>query len=253
VDLKEVIKNRGHQLVEDFMIIANRSTADFLQEHQRASLRRIVRTPKRWDRIVAIAKRQGVDLPPEPNAQALDTFLKQSYRLDPLHFPDLSLTIIKLLGKGEYVVSDPDEPPLGHFGLAVRNYTHSTAPNRRFPDLITQRLIKSTLANQPSEYAHHELEQLAKQCTEKEDAAEKVERRMKKSAACLLLSSKIDQEFDALVTGAAPKGTWVRVLNPPVEGKLVQGFEHVDVGDKIRVKLVHIDVIKGFIDFIRIA
>lgn len=252
VDLKPTAKNRGRNLIEDFMISANQATVNFLKNHQCTSFRRVVRTPKRWDRIIEIAKKYGIELPPEPDAIALDKFLKQRYLLDPLHFPDLSLTIIKLLGKGEYVVEYPDESPIGHFSLAVKDYTHSTAPNRRFPDLITQRLIKATLANQPTTYSNHELEKLAKQCTEREDDAEKVERKMKKSAACLLLSSKINQEFDALVTGASPKGNWVRVLTPPVEGKLIQGFEHVDVGDRIRVKLVHTDVVKGFIDFIRV-
>lgn len=252
VDLKATAKNRGRNLIEDFMIAANRSTAIFLKKCQRASLRRVVRIPKRWDRIVEIARQYGTNLPSEPDAKALDAFLKSRQLLDPIHFPDLSLTIIKLLGNGEYIVEYPGKAPIGHFSLAVKDYTHSTAPNRRFPDLITQRILKSTLANQPSLYSDNELEQLAKQCTEKEDEAEKVERKMKKSAACLLLSSKINQDFDALVTGAAPKGTWVRVLTPPVEGKLVQGFEHVDVGDKIRVKLVHVDVAKGFIDFVRI-
>lgn len=252
VDLKVMVKNRGRDLIEDFMIAANSASANFLKEHQRPSLRRVVRIPKRWDRIVEVAKQHGTNLPPEPDAKALDLFLGHQRLLDPLHFPDLSLTIIKLLGNGEYVVEYPGEPPIGHFSLAVKNYTHSTAPNRRFPDLITQRLIKSTLANQPSIYTSHELERLAKQCTEKEDEAEKVERKMRKSAACLLLSSKINQEFEGFVTGASEKGTWVRVFTPPVEGKLIQGFEHIDVGDKVRVKLVHVDIVKGFIDFIRV-
>jgi exoribonuclease-2 len=252
VDLKATVKNRGRNLIEDFMIAANQVTAYFLRDHRRPSLRRIVRTPKRWDRIIEIARQYGTNLPLEPDAKALDLFLKQRYLLDPIHFPDLSLTIIKLLGRGEYMVEYPGKPSIGHFSLAVKDYTHSTAPNRRFPDLLTQRLIKATLAHQSSPYSNHELEQLAQQCTEKEDDAEKVERKMKKSAACLLLSSKINQEFDALVTGAAPKGTWVRILAPPVEGKLIQGFEHVDVGDQIRVRLVHVDVLKGFIDFIRV-
>jgi exoribonuclease-2 len=252
VDLKAVAKNRGRDLIEDFMIVANRVTANFLKEHQQPSLRRVVRTPKRWDRIIEVAKQYGMHLPAEPDAKALDFFLKQRSLLDPLHFPDLSLTIIKLLGNGEYVVEYPGDPSIGHFSLAVKDYMHSTAPNRRFPDLLAHRLIKSILAHQSSPYTNRELEQLAKQCTEKEDEAEKVERKMKKSAACFLLFSKINQEFDALITGTGQKGTWVRVLDPPVDGKLIQGFKHVDVGDKIRVKLVHVDVIQGFIDFIRV-
>lgn len=251
VDLKPLEKNRGRNLIEDFMIIANRSTANFLKNKKKPSLRRVVRTPKRWDRIVEIARQYQHSLPPEPDAIALDDFLEYQYKHDPLRFPDLSLTIIKLLGNGEYVVEYPNDPSIGHFSLAVKDYTHSTAPNRRYPDLITQRIVKTTLENQSSAYADGELEHLAKHCTEKEDDAEKVERKMKKSAACMLLSSKINQEFDAIVTGASPKGTWVRILAPPVEGKLIQGFENVDVGDKIRVKLIHVDIQKGFIDFIR--
>lgn len=250
VDVKVMVKNRGRDLIEDFMIAANRSTANFLKAHQKPSFRRIVRIPKRWDRIMEIAGEYKFNLPLEPDAKALDVFLAERHRLDPIHFPDLSLTIIKLLGNGEYIVEYPGEPAIGHFSLAVKDYTHSTAPNRRFPDLITQRLIKSTLVDEPSPYMDSELEHLAQQCTEKEDEAEKVERKMKKSAACLLLSSKIHHEFDALVTGAAAKGTWVRIFHPPVEGKLVRGFEHVDVGDKIRVKLIYVDIIKGFIDFV---
>ncbi|MFI0435419.1 MAG: RNB domain-containing ribonuclease [Parachlamydiaceae bacterium] len=252
IDLRTTTKNRGRNLIEDFMISANQATANFLKNHRQPSFRRVVRIPKRWNRIIDIAKEYKIDLPPDPDAIALDQFLKERCRVDPLHFPDLSLTIIKLLGNGEYVVEYPDESPIGHFSLAVTDYTHSTAPNRRFPDLITQRLIKSILDHQPSPYSNIELEKLARQCTEKEDDVQKVERKMKKSAACLLLFSKINQEFDALVTGSGPKGTWVRVMTPPVDGKLIKGFENLDVGDKIRVKLIHVDVQKGFIDFIRI-
>jgi VacB/RNase II family 3'-5' exoribonuclease len=252
VDVISEIKNRGRDLIEDFMIAGNRASVNFLIEHQSPSLRRVVRIPKRWDRIVAIAQKFGVILSAKPDAKALDAFLKQQQMLDPLRFPDLSLTIIKLLGNGEYVVEYPGEEPIGHFSLAVKDYTHSTAPNRRYPDLITQRLIKAVLINGPSPYTNGELENLAKHCSEKEDEAEKVERKMKKSTTCVLLSSKINQEFDALVTGVTTQGTWVRVLHPPVDGKLVKGFEHVDVGDQIRVKLIHVDIEKGFIDFFRI-
>ncbi len=244
-------KGRGNDLIEDFMIAANRCVAAFLHEHRIPSLRRVVRIPKRWDRIVIIAQELGEKLPPEPDAKALNEFLKHRLSADPLRFPDLSLIIIKLLGNGEYIVEYPGENPIGHFSLAVKDYTHSTAPNRRYSDLITQRLIKAVKETHPSPYSNEELESLARHCTQKEDDANKVERKMKKSAACLFLSSQINQEFDAVVTGAAAKGTWVRILQPPVEGKLIQGFEHVDVGDQIRVKLVHTDVEKGFIDFIR--
>ncbi len=252
IDLKPLAKNRGRNLIEDFMISANQATALFLKNNQLPSLRRIVRSPKRWDRIIAIAKERGFVLPENPDSVTLDRFLRQQYLLDPLRFPDLSLTIIKLLGSGEYVVEFPDQDPIGHFGLAVKNYTHSSAPNRRFPDLITQRLIKGILSNASSPYTIDELEKLAKQCTEKEDLAEKVERKMRKSAACVLLASKINQEFEALVTGSSISGTWVRILSPPADGKLIQGYEHIDIGDKIRVKLVHVSIEKGFIDFIKI-
>lgn len=252
VDVIPVTKNRGQDLIEDFMIAANRSSVSFLNDHKIPSFRRVVRIPKRWDRIVEIANELNETLPPEPDSKALDQFLVKRRLLDPLHFPDLSLTIIKLLGNGEYVVEYPGEQPIGHFSLAVKNYTHSTAPNRRYPDLITQRLIKAAIENLPIPYTNHELENLAKECTQKEDDAEKVERKMKKSAACVLLISKLNQTFDALVTGASAKGTWVRIIQPPVEGKLVKGFEHVDVGDQVKVKLVHVDVEQGFIDFILI-
>lgn len=252
LDIVTVVKNRGHDLIEDFMITANRSAASFLQEHQIPSLRRVVRVPKRWDRIIAVAHELGETLPPQPDAKALNEFLNRRRLIDPLHFPDLSLTVIKLLGNGEYVVEYPEKKVEGHFGLAVKDYTHSTAPNRRYPDLITQRLIKAIFENRGSPYHNQELESLAQHCTQKEDDANKVERKMRKSAACLFLSSKLYHEFDALVTGAAPKGTWVRILQPPVEGKLVKGFEKVDVGDRIRVQLIHIDIEKGFIDFIRV-
>ncbi len=252
VDLKIIMKNRARDLIEDFMIAANTATARFLKSHQLPSLRRIVRTPKRWDRIVEIAQTLGEQLPPEPDAKALDRFLIKQRVLDPLHFPDLSLTIIKLLGNGEYIVEYPGDAPIGHFSLAVKDYIHSTAPNRRYPDLITQRLIKAALENQPAPYTPRELETLAYQCTLKEDEAEKVERKLQKCAAIALLASKMYHNFDAIVTGASAKGTWVRILHPPVNGKLVQGAEHVDVGDQIRVKLIHIDIEKGFIDFARI-
>lgn len=251
IDVLPLIKNRGQDLIEDFMIAANQCTISFLNSHKVPSIIRIVRTPKRWDRIVDVAAKLGGTLPTEPDAKALDKFLIEQKKTDPLHFPDLSLTIIKLLGNGEYVVYYPGEEPIGHFSLSVKNYTHSTAPNRRFPDLITQRLIKQILEGQPHPYSNDELEKLAKQCTIKEDEAEKVERKMKKSAACLLLLSKINENFDGLVTGAGPGGTWVRIFHPPIEGKLVRGFEKVDIGDMINVKLVYVNVEQGFIDFAR--
>lgn len=252
VQIGVAAQSRGHYLIEDLMIAANRSSASFLMKHQIPSLRRVVRVPKRWDRIITIARNYGERLPSEPDPVALNAFLVRRYGADPMNFPDLSLTIIKLLGNGEYVVEYPGTNPLSHFSLAVKEYTHATAPNRRFPDLITQRLIKSIMDQQKSPYSDQELETLAQRCTQNEKEATKVERKMRKAAMCLYLSSHINETFDALVTGAAPKGTWVRLFKPPVEGKLIQGFEHVDVGDRIRVKLVHIDIQKGFIDFIRV-
>jgi ribonuclease R len=246
-------KNRARSLIEDFMIAANGVTAKFLFEKEFPSIRRVVRTPKRWDRIVALAREQGFRLPEEPDSKALEGFLMKAQADDPVRFPDLSLSIIKLLGAGEYVSELPGENAPGHFGLAVKDYAHSTAPNRRYPDLITQRLLKAALDGAPCPYSAVELEELARHCTEEEDAARKVERQVGKSAAALLLESRIGERFEAIVTGAAPKGTWARLLQPPLEGRLVQGFEGVDVGDRIRVELIHTDVDRGFIDFKQVA
>ena len=243
--------NRAKQLIEDFMIAANGVTAKYLESKGVASLRRILRTPERWDRIVALAATLGDRLPEQADAGALEAFLVKRQHADALRFPDLALSVVKLLGSGEYAVQRPGQTPNGHFGLAVRDYTHSTAPNRRFPDLITQRLIKSTLAGRPSAYGDGELEALARHCTEQEDAAAKVERQVRKSAAALLLSSRIGERFDGLVTGASDKGTWVRILRPAVEGRLVRGFQGLDVGDHVQVELAHVDVERGFIDFAR--
>jgi VacB/RNase II family 3'-5' exoribonuclease len=243
--------NRAKQLIEDFMIAANGVIAEYLEAKGLPSLRRVVRTPKRWERIVELAARFHEHLPTEPDSKALAEFLERRRRADPERFPDLSLAVVKLLGSGEYVVERPGEAPPGHFGLAVRDYTHSTAPNRRYPDVITQRLVKAALAGQPAPYAAGELGQLAAHCTEQEDAANKVERRVGKSAAALLLENRIGQRFDGIVTGASEKGTWVRVVSPPVEGKVVHGAEGLDVGDHVRVKLIATDVEQGFIDFAR--
>ena len=245
--------NRAKDIIQDFMIAANGVTARFLASKNVASLRRVVRTPKRWERIVEIAGEKGTHLPPEPDAKALEQFLASSRAADPLRFPDLSLSIIKLLGPGEYVVEQPGGIAPGHFGLAVKDYTHSTAPNRRFPDLITQRIVKSAIAGERSPYGNDDLNVLASHCTEEEDAAKKVERQVEKSAAALLLESRIGERFDAIVTGAADKGTWVRLINIPVEGKLVHGFQGVDVGDRLRVQLVETNVDLGFIDFARVG
>jgi len=252
-DLAVEEKNRAKELIEDFMIAANGVTARFLEERRIPSIRRIVRTPKRWDRIVEVAAQLGERLPASPDPRALSGFLARRRAADPLRFPDLSLTIVKLLGSGEYVVEVPGAQAPGHFGLAVKDYTHATAPNRRFPDLITQRLLKAALAGIPSPYDEEELAELATHCTRQEDAANKVERQVEKSAAALLLVSRIGERFDAIVTGASSKGTWVRVFRPPVEGKLVAGFEGIDVAHRVRVELVSADVERGFIDFRRVG
>jgi exoribonuclease-2 len=251
-DLEAERRNRAKELIEDFMIAANGVTARYLNARKYPSLRRVVRSPKRWERIVEVASRYGATLPPEPDPRALGRFLAERKAADPLRFPDLSLTIIKLMGAGEYVPEFPEETAPGHFGLAVRDYTHSTAPNRRYPDLITQRLLKSAITGSPMPYGRDELTELARHCTEKEDDANKVERLVGKSAAAMLLESRIGERFDAIVTGASEKGTWVRLLHPPVEGRLIHGFEGANVGDRLRVQLVHTDVERGYIDFKRV-
>jgi exoribonuclease-2 len=248
-DLLPDEKNRAKEMIEDFMIAANGVTAKYLDKKGLPSLRRVLRTPKRWDRIVALAAESGDRLPATPDAAALDAFLTKRRAIDPERFPDLSLSVVKLLGSGEYVLEVPGHPPEGHFGLAVKDYTHSTAPNRRFPDLITQRLLKAALSGQPSLYTNDELTTLARHCTDQEDNAAKVERQVEKSAAALLLSSRIGARFDAIVTGASDKGTWVRISGPTVEGRVVRGYEGLDVGDRVDVQLVHTDIARGFIDF----
>jgi exoribonuclease-2 len=250
-DLEEQPKNRARELIEDLMVAANGVSARFLDRRGLPSLRRVLRAPERWDRIVRVAAEYGASLPGEPDAAALDAFLLAARRADPVRFPDLSLTVVKLMGSGEYAVEMPGGEPTGHFGLAVRDYTHSTAPNRRYPDVITQRLLKAALAGQAVPYTGDELATLARHCTEQEDDANKIERQVRKSAAALLLEGRKGQRFDAIVTGASPKGTWVRIFRPPIEGKLMRGFEGLDVGDRLRVQLLGTDVERGFIDFAR--
>jgi exoribonuclease-2 len=250
-DLEEQPKNRARELIEDLMVAANGVSARFLDRRGLPSLRRVLRAPERWDRIVRVAAEYGASLPGEPDAAALDAFLLAARRADPVRFPDLSLTVVKLMGSGEYAVEMPGGEPTGHFGLAVRDYTHSTAPNRRYPDVITQRLLKAALAREEVPYTGDELATLARHCTEQEDDANKIERQVRKSAAALLLEGRKGQRFDAIVTGASPKGTWVRIFRPPIEGKLMRGFEGLDVGDRLRVQLLGTDVERGFIDFAR--
>jgi len=244
-------KNRATQLIEEFMIAANAVTAEFLDAKKFPSLRRVLRSPERWDRIVKLAAETGDHLPDAPDVVALETFLCRRKVADPEKFPDLSLAVVKLIGRGEYVLDLPGGAPPGHFGLAVKDYTHSTAPNRRFPDLITQRLLKAALAGAPLPYSIPELTELAQRCTDQEDAASKVERQVRKSAAALFLSNRIGAEFDGIITGASSKETWVRVFQPPIEGRVQSRFQGLDVGDHVHVKLMHTDVERGFIDFAR--
>jgi ribonuclease R len=245
-------KNRAKGIIEDFMVAANGVTARYLSNREFPSIRRVVRIPRRWDRVVEIAGEHQFKLPEIPDSKALEEFLVKEKAADPIRFPALSLAVIKLLGAGEYIAELPEEKAPGHFGLAVKDYAHSTAPNRRYPDLLTQRLLKAALDGKPVPYSKDELDVLAAHCTQAEDAANKVERQVGKSAAALLLESRIGEQFDSIVTGASEKGTWVRLLDVPVEGKLVHGFEGADVGDRIRVQLTSLDVQRGFIDFRRI-
>jgi exoribonuclease-2 len=252
-ELEPEKKNSAREMIEDFMIAVNGVTARYLASKKLSSLRRLVRTPKRWDRIIELAAERGASLPGEPDAKALAQFLVSEKAADPLRFADLSLSVIKLLGSGEYVVQLPEGIAAGHFGLAVKDYAHSTAPNRRYPDLITQRLLKAAMAGRAQPYENDELESLAKHCTEAEDAAKKVERQVIKSAASMLLESRVGEQFDAVVTGASNKGTWVRLVHPPIEGRLESGFEGMDVGQGLRVQLVRTNAELGYIDFTRVV
>jgi exoribonuclease-2 len=249
VDLVVQEQNRARQLIEDLMIAANGATARYLQARQRSSIRRVVVKPKRWDRIVALADGLGTSLPHEPNAPALSRFLDARRRADPVHFADLSLSIVKLLGPGLYVMQRGGEAEVGHFGLAVQDYQHSTAPNRRYPDLIAQRLLKAAAAGAPPAYHDDELIALAQHCTEREDASRKVERTMRKIAAAIMLSPHVGQTYRAVVTGATAKGTFVRLLSPPAEGRVVKNERGLDVGDAVTVRLVSTEPARGFVDF----
>jgi len=250
-DIETQQKNPASNLIEDFMIAANEVVAKSLQRAHFSSIRRVVKTPKRWDRIVELVSQYGTKLPGIPDAKALHDFLCERRAADGDHFPDLSLAIVKLLGSGEYVLERDGESSEGHFGLAVQDYTHSTAPNRRYADLITQRLIKAMLAGKKSPYSDEALSEIAQQCTKQEDAARKVEREMRKRIAAVVMQSRIGQNFMAIVTGVNEHGTFVRTKAPHVEGMLVQGQKGVDVGDKLQVKLVRTDAERGYIDFAR--
>jgi len=249
IDVVKQQKNRATDLIEDFMIAANGVVARQLENV--SSLRRIVRTPERWDRIVQLAASKGTKLPAQPDSKALNDFLLQRKAADPDHFADVSLGVIKLIGPGEYVLERAGDVAPGHFGLAVQDYTHSTAPNRRFADVVTQRLIKAMLAGQSNPYTDDELTAIATNCTQKEDAARKVEREMAKRLSAVAMQSHIGEVFDAILTGVTPKGTFVRVMKPHIEGLLAQGQNGLDVGDKLRARLTRTDVQRGYIDFAR--
>jgi VacB/RNase II family 3'-5' exoribonuclease len=249
VDVVKATKNRATDLIEDFMVAANGVVARLLEKV--SSLRRIVRTPAHWDGIVRLAASAGEKLPADPDSKALNDFLIKRKAADPDHFADLSLAVIKLIGPGVYVLERPGDSPEGHFGLAVQDYTHSTAPNRRFPDVVTQRLIKAQLDGKPNPYTDNDLAAIASNCTEKGDAARKVERAMSKRLSAIAVSNRVGETFDAMVTGATPKGTFVRVIQPHMEGLLTQGAQGLLVGDKLRAKLVRADAQHGFIDFVK--
>jgi len=249
VDLQPDEDNRARELIEYFMIAANETVAAFLDRRGSPALRRVLRAPRRWDRIVQLAKTCGERLPATPDGRALSAFLLRRQRAAPAQFADLSLAIVKLLGKAEYALARPGEAPEAHFALALETYTHATAPNRRFPDVIAQRLVKSVLNGKPPAYGVEELRALAAHCTEQQDNAAKVERQVRKSAAAMLLRSRIGERFDAIVTGASGDKVWVRISHPFAEGRVVRGFQGMDVGDAVRVQLVHTDVQRGFIDF----
>jgi exoribonuclease-2 len=249
IEIRHERKDRAHDLIEDLMIAANTATARFLEGAGYPTVRRVVRSPERWSRIVELATQLGERLPSVADSRALSQFLSRQRAKDPLRFPDLSLSVVKLLGRGEYDVQLPGQAETGHFGLAVRDYIHSTAPNRRFPDLITQRLLQAAFAKGAVPYSTAELQQLAAHCTERENAADRVERQVRKSAAALWLKDRTGETFDGLVTGASPKGVWARLFKPPIEGRIVRGERNLDVGDRVRLRLLSVDVRKGWIDF----
>jgi exoribonuclease-2 len=250
VALKEDKPNQAKAMIAEMMIGANGVVARFLEAKGRPSVRRVVRSPERWEKIVSVAREYGETLSAEPSASALGAFLAKRRAADPLRFPDLSLVIVKLMGRGEYVVDIPGSASIGHFGLAVDDYTHSTAPNRRFPDLITQRLVKAALADTSAPYDAAELSALAVHCNVQETNATKVERQVKKSAAALVLKRRVGELFNGVITGASEKGTYVRIFDPPVEGRVVQNEAGLRVGATVRVKLVATDFERGYLDFV---
>jgi exoribonuclease-2 len=251
LDIEAARKTRANDLIEEFMVAANEVIATTLKDAGNSSIQRVVKTPARWPRIVELASRCGHHLPPNPDSVALGAFLDSQRKADPVHYADISLAVIKLMGPGEYVMLKPGDTGQGHFGLAALDYTHSTAPNRRYADLVTQRLIKAHLAQAPVPYTDSELESIASNCTLKEDAARKVERVMGKRVAAVAMQGRIGETFQAVVTGVTPRGTFVRLLNPPVDGMLCRGQAGVDVGDTFQVKLTATDPGRGYLDFCR--
>ena len=249
VDLKVAQKNQARDLIEDFMIASNVAIAKYLEAQGRSGIRRVVREPERWSRIVELASRYGTALPAEPDSLALAHFLAAQRAADPDRFPDLSLAIVKLMGPGIYALDLPGKDPGGHFGLATHDYSHATAPNRRYADLVTQRLVKAALAKTPAPYTNDELTEIAARCTEREDAENKVERSVRKTAAALMLSDRIGQEYEGIVTGAGTHGVFVRIFHPPAEGMVVRDATGFDVGDRVKVRLVSADPARGFVDF----
>lgn len=253
-EIRTAEHNRATDLIEEFMIAANGTMARTLREAHRSCIRRVVRSPKRWSRIVELAGRNGTKLPPQPDSGALNAFLQAKRTSDPTHYPDLALAVIKLMGPGEYVLTKGDEAdPLGHFGLAAQDYAHSTAPNRRFADLVTQRVVKAMLDNEPPPYTDDELAAIAQRCNLQEAAARKVERAMEKRVAAVALAHSIGKTFHGVITGSGDKGVYVRVFRPPVEGKVIRGEQGLDVGDTVEVTLLHTDPQRAFIDFGRLG
>ncbi|HVG27400.1 MAG TPA: RNB domain-containing ribonuclease [Acidobacteriaceae bacterium] len=252
ISVHAVLQNRAMYLIEDLMVAANGVMARTLRSGGRSGLQRVVRVPRRWDRIVALAAEHGAVLPATPDSQALNLFLAEQRRSDPVHYPDVAVAVIKLMGSGEYTVIRPDEDPTGHFGLAARDYTHSTAPNRRYPDLVTQRILHAMLDDRPAPYSDEELAAIATHCNEADKALRKIERNMQKRVAAVAMAHRTGEAFRGVVTGASPKGVYVRVIDPPFEGRVVQGEQGLDVGDRVVVKLLHTDPQRAFIDFARV-
>jgi exoribonuclease R len=248
-DLIAIHENRARQIIENFMVAANGVMSGFLEKARIPTIQRVVRIPKDWGRIVEVAESRGASLPAAPDAKALSEFLASQRKADPDTFPDLSLTIVKLLGSGEYVMYDSFQPNIGHFCLAVKDYTHGTAPNRRYVDVVIQRLLKSALRRMPSPYSSDELSKIAAWCTDRETASKKVERFMEKAEAAFVLSGRLGQSFNSIVTGVSDHGTYVRLIAPPVEGRVMRGVRGLRVGQKIVVKLINLNPKKGFIDF----